>query len=244
MIQLDSVSKVYRMESVEVNALRGINLKIGSGEFIAIMGPSGSGKSTLMNILGCLDQPSAGSYLLDGISVAEMNDDQLAEVRNRKIGFVFQNYNLLARTTAIDNVEIPMVYAGVSLATRHSKAVEALKSVGLAERLHHKPNQLSGGEQQRVAIARSLVNEPSIILADEPTGNLDTRTGREIISIFQHLNRDRGMTIVFVTHDPDVAQCTKRIVHLRDGSVVGEELVEKPCRYDAPASAESAAAQA
>lgn len=240
MIQLDAVSKVYRMGAVEVNALRRIDLKIEPGEFIAIMGPSGSGKSTLMNILGCLDQPSGGSYLLDGISVAEMNDDQLAEVRNRKIGFVFQNYNLLARTSAIDNVEIPMVYAGVSVGTRHAKAVDALHSVGLAERLHHKPNQLSGGEQQRVAIARSLVNDPSIILADEPTGNLDTRTGREIISIFQHLNRDRGMTIVFVTHDPEVAMCTKRIVRLRDGSVVGEELVNQPCSYETTTSTESA----
>jgi len=240
-IQLDSVTKVYSMGSVEVNALRGIDLKIEPGEFIAIMGPSGSGKSTLMNILGCLDQPSGGSYRLDGLSVAQMNDDQLAEVRNRKIGFVFQNYNLLARTSAIDNVEIPMVYAGVSLADRHRKAVDALKSVGLAERLHHKPNQLSGGEQQRVAIARSLVNEPSIILADEPTGNLDSRTGREIISIFQHLNRDRGMTIIFVTHDPEVAACTRRIVRLRDGLVVGEELVNQPCSSEVPAGPESAA---
>jgi putative ABC transport system ATP-binding protein len=231
------------MGSVEVNALRSIDLKIEPGEFIAIMGPSGSGKSTLMNILGCLDQPSGGSYLLDGISVAEMNDDQLADVRNRKIGFVFQNYNLLARTSAIDNVEIPMVYAGVSLNARHARAADALKSVGLAERLHHKPNELSGGEQQRVAIARSLVNEPSIILADEPTGNLDTRTGRDIISIFQHLNRDRGMTIVFVTHDPEVAMCTRRIVRLRDGSIVGEELVDHPCNDETPTSSESAVAK-
>ena len=235
MIQLDSVSKVYHMGSVEVNALRGVDLTIQPGEFIAIMGPSGSGKSTLMNILGCLDQPSGGSYLLDGVAVAEMNDDQLAEVRNRKIGFVFQNYNLLARTSAMDNVEIPMVYAGVPLAVRHSKAIDALKSVGLAGRLHHKPNELSGGEQQRVAIARSLVNDPSIILADEPTGNLDTRTGREIISIFQQLNRDRGMTIVFVTHDPEVAICTRRIIRLRDGQVIGEELVDRPCTDETPA---------
>lgn len=243
MIQLESVSKVYSMGSVEVNALRRIDLKIEPGEFIAIMGPSGSGKSTLMNILGCLDQPSGGSYLLDGISVAEMNDDQLADVRNRKIGFVFQNYNLLARTSAIDNVEIPMVYAGVPLTARHARATDALKSVGLAERLHHKPNQLSGGEQQRVAIARSLVNDPSIILADEPTGNLDTRTGREIISIFQHLNRDRGMTIIFVTHDPEVAMCTRRIVRLRDGLIVGEELVDRPCNDETPTSSESAVAK-
>lgn len=244
MIQLQSVSKIYRMGSVEVNALRNIDLKIEPGEFVAIMGPSGSGKSTLMNILGCLDQPSAGSYLLDGISVAEMKDDQLAEVRNRKIGFVFQNYNLLPRTSAINNVEIPMVYAGVSPSVRHSRAISALKSVGLAERQHHKPNQLSGGEQQRVAIARSLVNQPSIILADEPTGNLDTRTGREIISIFQQLNRDSGITIVFVTHDPEVAACTKRIVRLRDGLIVGEELVDSPCSYQTSPTNESAAPQA
>jgi putative ABC transport system ATP-binding protein len=237
MIELDSVTKVYSMGSVEVHALRGINLQIEPGEFIAIMGPSGSGKSTLMNILGCLDQPSSGRYLLDGISVAEMNDDDLAGVRNRKIGFVFQNYNLLARTSALDNVEIPMVYAGISTSARLSKASNALESVGLAGRLHHKPNQLSGGEQQRVAIARSLVNDPSIILADEPTGNLDTKTGREIISIFQHLNRDRGMTIVFVTHDPEVAACTRRIVRLRDGEVVGEERVANPCGNDIASSA-------
>jgi len=236
-IKLEDVTKVYLMGAVEVNALRGINLDIEPGEFMAIMGPSGSGKSTLMNILGCLDQPSGGRYLLDGISVAEMNDDQLAEIRNRKIGFVFQNYNLLARTSAVDNVEIPMVYAGVSMSARHSKATDALRSVGLADRVHHKPNELSGGEQQRVAIARSLVNDPAIILADEPTGNLDSKTGKEIISIFQHLNRDRGMTIIFVTHDPDVAACTKRIVRLRDGQVVGEERVDRPCVYETTATA-------
>ncbi len=236
MIKLEGVTKVYRMEAVEVHALRGIDLEVGDGEFMAIMGPSGSGKSTLMNIVGCLDQPTAGQYLLDDIPVAQMNDDQLAAIRNKKIGFVFQTYNLLPRTSALDNVEIPMVYAGVSMFARHSKAVEALKSVGLGDRLHHKPNQLSGGEQQRVAIARSLINEPSIILADEPTGNLDTNTGKEIISIFQRLNRERGITIVFVTHDREVAACTRRIVRLRDGLVTGEEKVDEPCIYQTEAT--------
>jgi putative ABC transport system ATP-binding protein len=236
MIKLEGITKVYRMESVEVHALRGIDLAVGDGEFMAIMGPSGSGKSTLMNILGCLDQPTAGQYLLDDIPVAQMNDDQLATIRNKKIGFVFQTYNLLPRTSALDNVEIPMVYAGVSMFARRSKAVEALKSVGLGDRLDHKPNQLSGGEQQRVAIARSLINEPSIILADEPTGNLDTNTGKEIISIFQRLNSERGITIVFVTHDREVAACTRRIVRLRDGLVTGEEKVDKPCNYQTEAT--------
>jgi putative ABC transport system ATP-binding protein len=235
-IKLEGVTKVYRMEAVEVHALRGIDLEVGDGEFMAIMGPSGSGKSTLMNIVGCLDQPTAGQYLLDDIPVAQMNDDQLAGIRNKKIGFVFQTYNLLPRTSALDNVEIPMVYAGVSMFARSSRAVEALKSVGLGDRLHHKPNQLSGGEQQRVAIARSLINEPSIILADEPTGNLDTNTGKEIISIFRRLNRERGITIVFVTHDREVAACTRRIVRLRDGLVVGEEKVETPCMYQTEAT--------
>ena len=238
MIKLESVTKVYRMDAVEVHALRGIDREVGDGEFMAIMGPSGSGKSTLMNILGCLDQPTGGQYLLDGIPVAQMNDDQLAAIRNKKIGFVFQNYNLLPRTSALDNVEIPMVYAGVSMFARHSKAVEALTSVGLGDRLHHKPNQLSGGEQQRVAIARSLINEPSIILADEPTGNLDTNTGKEIISIFQRLNRERGITILFVTHDAEVAACTRRIVRLRDGLVVGEEKVDASCSYQTEAGPE------
>jgi putative ABC transport system ATP-binding protein len=235
-IKLEGVTKVYRMEAVEVHALRGIDLEVGDGEFMAIMGPSGSGKSTLMNIVGCLDQPTAGQYLLDDIPVAQMNDDQLAAIRNKKIGFVFQTYNLLPRTSALDNVEIPMVYAGVSMFARRSKAVEALKSVGLGDRLHHKPNQLSGGEQQRVAIARSLINEPSIILADEPTGNLDTNTGKEIISIFQRLNHERGITIVFVTHDREVAACTRRIVRLRDGLVTGEEKVDEPCIYQTEAT--------
>jgi putative ABC transport system ATP-binding protein len=235
-IKLEGITKVYHMGAVEVHALRGIDLAVEDGEFMAIMGPSGSGKSTLMNILGCLDQPTEGQYLLDGIPVSRMNDDRLAAIRNKKIGFVFQNYNLLPRTSALDNVEIPMVYAGVSMFARRNKAVEALNSVGLGDRLDHKPNQLSGGEQQRVAIARSLVNQPAIILADEPTGNLDTNTGKEIISIFQNLNRERSITIVFVTHDAEVAACTRRIVHIRDGLVVGEEKVDKPCVYETGAA--------
>jgi len=236
MIELEGVTKVYSMGTVQVHALRGIDLEVAPGEFIAIMGPSGSGKSTLMNLLGCLDQPSQGHYYLDGVPVNELADNQLAEIRNTKIGFVFQNYNLLPRMSAAENVEIPMVYAGVALATRRSKAASALESVGLSKRMHHKPNELSGGEQQRVAIARSLVNEPSIILADEPTGNLDTKTGKEIIATFQRLNQERGITIIFVTHDPEVAVCTRRTVRLRDGLVVGEEKVETPCVYQAGAS--------
>jgi putative ABC transport system ATP-binding protein len=231
MIKLEAVTKVYRMGTVQVEALRGVNLHVQSGEFIAIMGPSGSGKSTLMNILGCLDQATTGQYYLDEIPVMTANDNQLAEIRNRKIGFVFQNYNLLPRTTAIDNVQVPLIYAGVSASERHRRANAALESVGLGDRLHHKPNELSGGQQQRVAIARALINEPSIILADEPTGNLDTKTGREIITLFQRLNAERGITVVFVTHDSEVAACTRRIVRLRDGLIVGEEVVKEPCGY-------------
>jgi putative ABC transport system ATP-binding protein len=184
-----------------------------------------------MNILGCLDQPSSGQYFLDGTLVDRLSDDQLAQIRNRKLGFVFQNYNLLARTSALDNVQVPLVYAGVPASERRTRAVAALESVGLGDRLHHKPNELSGGQQQRVTIARALVNKPTIILADEPTGNLDTKTGQEIIEIFQQLNRDRGITVIFVTHDPEVAACTQRIVRLRDGLITGEEKIDKPCDY-------------
>jgi putative ABC transport system ATP-binding protein len=231
MIRLQDVTKVYHMGTVDVHALRGVTLDVAEGELMAIMGPSGSGKSTLMNILGCLDQPTAGEYYLEGTSVSSLTDDQLAEIRNKKIGFVFQNYNLLARTSAMDNVQVPLVYAGVPASVRRSRAVDALNSVGLGDRLNHKPNELSGGQQQRVTIARALVNQPTIILADEPTGNLDTKTGREIIEIFQQLSLERGITVVFVTHDAEVAACTQRIVRLRDGLITGEEKVDEACAY-------------
>jgi putative ABC transport system ATP-binding protein len=222
-IQIVGVSKTYAMGAIEVAALRGVSLEIADGELIAIMGPSGSGKSTLMNILGCLDVPSTGSYRLDGEEVGRLKDDQLAAVRSRKIGFVFQQFNLLARTPAVEQVELPMVYAGVR--DRRARALAALDEVGLSDRAHHKPTELSGGQQQRVAIARALVNEPSIILADEPTGALDTRTSAEIMGIFQRLNRDRGLTVIFVTHEPEIAYHTRRIIHLRDGLITSDEPV-------------------
>jgi putative ABC transport system ATP-binding protein len=222
-IQLVNVAKTYRMGAIEVAALRGVSLEVGDGELVAIIGPSGSGKSTLMNILGCLDVPSTGSYRLDGVEVGRLNDDQLAAVRNKKIGFVFQQFNLLARTAAVQQVELPMVYAGVR--DRRVRALAALDAVGLSDRAQHKPTELSGGQQQRVAIARALVNEPSIILADEPTGALDTRTSIEIMAIFQRLNRERGLTVIFVTHEPDIAYHTRRIIHLRDGLITVDEPV-------------------
>ncbi|MGI9149346.1 MAG: ABC transporter ATP-binding protein [Chloroflexota bacterium] len=222
-IQIVGVSKTYRMGAIEVTALAGVSLAIADGELVAIMGPSGSGKSTLMNILGCLDVPSTGSYRLDGEEVGRLKDDQLAVVRSRKIGFVFQQFNLLARTPAVEQVELPMVYAGVR--DRRARALAALEAVGLADRAQHRPTELSGGQQQRVAIARALVNEPSIILADEPTGALDTRTSAEIMTIFQRLNRERGLTVIFVTHEPEIAYHTRRIIHLRDGLITTDEHV-------------------
>ena len=218
MIEIENITKTYRMGDVEVHALAGVSLKIERGEVVSIMGPSGSGKSTLMNILGCLDQPTSGSYVLDGKAVNSMNDDQLAEVRNRKIGFVFQSFNLLRRLTARRNVELPMLYAGIENG-RRERAMKALESVGLADRMDHRPTELSGGQQQRVAIARALINDPAILLADEPTGNLDSKSGEEILQLLLNLNRDHGITLVFVTHDSKIAAHTQRVIHVRDGLI-------------------------
>ena len=216
-IRLEHVHKYYDLGEIQVHALRGVSLEIHPGEFVAVMGASGSGKSTLMNILGCLDRPTRGSYYLDGTDVAQRTKAELARVRNRKIGFVFQQFNLLSRTSALENVELPTIYAGVSPQERERRAREALERVGLADRAHHFPSQLSGGQQQRVAIARGLVNRPTILLADEPTGNLDSRTSVEIMDIFQRLNDDEGLTVVIVTHEHDIAQYAKRALEFRDG---------------------------
>jgi putative ABC transport system ATP-binding protein len=218
MLELENITKVYKAGQTEVPALRGISCRIESGEMVSIIGPSGSGKSTLMNIIGCLDKPTSGRYRLDGTEVSELNDNQLAEIRNKKIGFVFQSFNLLSRTTALANVELPLIYNGAS--NRRQRALQVLESVGLAHRVTHRPSELAGGEQQRVAIARALINNPSIILADEPTGNLDTQTSQEIMLIFKQLN-EQGMTIILVTHEPDIAAYTQRTIKIRDGQIEG-----------------------
>ncbi len=228
-IKIDHIVKTYLLGEVEVHALRGVSISVSRGEFVAIMGASGSGKSTFMNILGCLDKPTKGAYVLEDIDVSQLSRDQLAHIRNQKIGFVFQGFNLLSRTSAIENVELPLLYSSVSTAERHQRAVRALEMVGLAERAHHYPNQLSGGQMQRVAIARALVNDPSIVLADEPTGNLDSRTSVEVMGIFQELN-DKGITIILVTHEPDIAQFAKRHIVFRDGKIRSDRMNLNPKR--------------
>src|SRR5438874_325666 len=228
-ISVKNLIKTYVVGEVEVRALRGVNLDVQTGEFLAVTGPSGSGKSTFMHIVGCLDRPTSGQYFLDGQDVSRMSKDALAAVRNKKIGFVFQGFNLLSRTTALDNVELPLLYGGAGLKTadRHKKAIEVLELVGLGNRADHHPNQLSGGQQQRVAIARALINNPSILLADEPTGNLDSKTSIEVMDIFQRLNRERGITVVLITHEHDIAEYGSRIVSFRDGLVVADKPVQR-----------------
>ncbi|MBY0085659.1 ABC transporter ATP-binding protein [Brevibacillus sp. M2.1A] len=224
-IQIEELRKQYIIGDQEIYALRGVSLSIEEGDFVAIMGPSGSGKSSMMNVIGCLDKPTSGEFFLDGYPVSQAHDDELAVIRNQKIGFVFQNFNLLPRTTAVENVELPLLYGGTPARERREKAIRALTSVGLAERLNNKPNELSGGQQQRVSIARALVNDPVILLADEPTGALDTKTSEEIMGIFQKLN-DAGKTVILVTHEPDIAEYAKRIVRFRDGQIIADEVVE------------------
>ena len=227
LIEVKNIKKSYPLDGLKLNILKGISLEIGAGEFVAIMGPSGSGKSTLMNILGCLDQPTSGTYYLDGIDVNKLDADGLADIRNRKIGFVFQGFNLLSRTTALENVELPMVYAGIPAAERREKAVKALQKVGLKERMYHQPNQLSGGQQQRVAIARAIVNEAPIIFADEPTGNLDSKMSLEIMDLFTRLNKDLGRSIILVTHEEDIARFADRVIKIVDGEIHSDEKVIK-----------------
>lgn len=245
-IEVADLTKTYKMGEIIVRALRGVSFTVRRGELVAIMGPSGSGKSTLMNMLGCLDKPTSGNYRIDGVDVSRMSDNQLAEIRNRKIGFVFQSFNLLPKMTALENVELPMLYAGKR--DRHKKAIAALEAVGLGDRVHHKPKELSGGQQQRVAVARSLVNDPAIILADEPTGNLDSRSSVEVMAIFQRLNREQGITVIFVTHEPDIAAHTRRIIRVRDGILaldepVAQQRIANPSDYpteEEPIAAEEA----
>ncbi|HEY5691452.1 MAG TPA: ABC transporter ATP-binding protein [Cyclobacteriaceae bacterium] len=232
-IETDKISRIYQMGTNTVRALQEISISIDKGEYVAFMGPSGSGKSTLMNIIGCLDTPSSGTYILNGHHVSEMTENELAEIRNKEIGFVFQTFNLLPRASALENVALPLVYAGYSRFDREEKAMEALESVDLADRWHHKPNELSGGQRQRVAIARALVNDPSIILADEPTGNLDSKTSYDIMGLFQKLH-DKGNTIIMVTHEDDIAHYAHRIIRLRDGLVEWDKINEKVSRSEVP----------
>ena len=236
MIVVKDLTKTYKMGDLEVNALRGVSFTIAPGELVAIMGPSGSGKSTLMNILGCLDIPTSGEYYLDDKEVSKLKDDELADVRNHKIGFVFQQFNLLPRTEALRNVEMPMLYSGSNDGKRRQRALDALAAVGLSNRIHHKPSELSGGQQQRVAIARALVTNPSIILADEPTGNLDSKASAEVMAIFQRLNIEQGITVIFVTHEPDIAAFTRRIIRIRDGLIASDlPVAEQQMAYAAKA---------
>src|SRR5512140_3336549 len=234
MIQIDELTKVFKMGEIEIRALDGVSFSIDKGEMVSIMGPSGSGKSTLMSIVGCLDVPTAGSYVLDGSPVEKMNDTQLADVRNRKIGFVFQQFNLLARTSALENVELPLTYTGLSARAGREKALKALELVGLKDRIKHHPAELSGGQQQRVAIARALANDPAILIADEPTGALDSHTGAEIMDLFQTLHRDMGQTVIMVTHDSFIARHTNRIIHLADGLIRSDTPNPTPIKAGTP----------
>jgi putative ABC transport system ATP-binding protein len=234
MIQTENLTKVYQMGDTEVRALNGASFSIGKGEMVAIMGASGSGKSTLMSIIGCLDVPTSGKYIFDGVPVEKMGETELAEIRGRKVGFVFQQFNLLARTSALENVMLPLTYAGMTGKERKERAMKALERVGLADRMYHAPNELSGGQQQRVAIARALVNEPALILADEPTGAVDSKTGKEIIGLFQSLHLDNEQTVILVTHDPFIARHTNRIIKISDGCIVSDEVNPEPLQPGAP----------